>query len=727
MPGILSYFNNLTLTEDQRKAALQIEQFLIGPGDVFLLKGYAGTGKTTMLEGVCQFIARETQRPMRLMAPTGRAAKVLADKNAQDATTIHKGIYNFKVLETSTETEEDGEQTFKFIYKIASDANVYRHVFIVDEASMVSDAQAESEFFRFGTGRVLHDLLTYAKAGQVGADTKLIFVGDPAQLPPFGMMQSPALEEAYIQEKFRLRVQSVELQQSIRQGTDSGALAVATSLRQALGTGFMNQFMIDDNGNDLRVLPFDSFQPEYDQANPNKIVITYQNKTAKDLNLRIRKQRWSAGSATLMPGDMIIVGMNNYQHNVRNGTFGMISWVGEAEKRTIHLRHKVRGLVPVILTWRVAEVQFRNDEGSLRTERGRVLENFLLSDESRLQSDEFRALYVDFIIRHPKLKKGTPEFSNALKIDPYFNALMLKYGYAVTCHKAQGGEWKDVFTFWDHDTRDNANPYTDQQTDRGLTNSAFFRWAYTAVTRSKVRLLAINPPRFTPFTKMGWVDTHLANQFLASQGITAEQLIWGNEQQVLMERLQLAHRERFVQYKVASLAHLLAPEVITIDSVRSSSYQESLCFHRNGESTWVNFWYNGKGQFTRYQKSHGSDTLFSSIDSVLRQPLLVTFEENSSTASKPGADLTTDGSKPFVDLLRQLLVRRCADESIQLQSATSLQYCERCQLGRGSEQAVIDFIYDGQGFFTEARPLAKQSNSTKLLTDLQRIIQNFHS
>lgn len=727
MPGILSYFTTLNLTDDQRKAALHIEQFISGSGDVFLLKGYAGTGKTTMIEGVCQFITHETQRPIRLMAPTGRAAKVLADKNAQDATTIHKGIYNFKVLETSTETDEEGEQTFKFIYKIASDADIYRHVFIIDEASMVSDAQAESEFFRFGTGRVLRDLLTYAKAGQVGADTKLIFVGDPAQLPPFGMTQSPALEEAYLREKFQLRVQSVELRQSVRQSVDSGALALATSLRKALSTGFMNQFMIDDNGTDLRVLPFDSFQSEYERANPNKIVITYQNKTAKDLNLRIRQQRWNAEPATLMPGDMIIVGMNNYQHNVRNGTFGMISWVGEAEKRTIHLRHKVRGLVPVILTWRIAEVQFRNDEGSLRTERGRVLENFLLSDESRLQSHEFRALYVDFIIRHPKLKKGTSEFSDALKVDPYFNSLMLKYGYAVTCHKAQGGEWKDVFTFWDHDTRDNANPYTDEQTDRGLTNSSFFRWAYTAVTRSKARLLAINPPRFSPFSKMGWINNQLTNQFLASQGVTTKQLIWGSEQQALIERLQIAHRERFVQQKIAGLAYIFGTEGITIDSIKSSSYLESICFRRGGEITWINFWYNSKGQFTRYKQSDGSDVLFGSIDGVLQQPIVVTFEEDVSTVTRPEVDLTTDGSKPFVDLLRQQLMHRCADESIQLQSVNSLHYCERCQFERGSEQAIVDFTYDGQGFFTEARPLAKHSNSAKLLTDLQRIIQNLRS
>ncbi|MBC7571093.1 MAG: AAA family ATPase [Spirosoma sp.] len=733
MPGILSCFENLTPTNGQRDVALAVEAFLNGSDSVFLLSGYAGTGKTTLLGGICRYVIEQQQREVRLMAPTGRAAKVLGDKTSGTATTIHRGIYNFHELESEEGTDAQGQlrDGFQFVYKLASDAEIVRQVFVIDEASMVSDKYAESEFFRFGTGFLLRDLLAFAKAGQPNVHTQLIFVGDPAQLPPFGMNHSPALSEAHFRDTYRLRVQSATLREVVRQGEQSGVLAVATRIREGLAAGYFNQFEIAGNGRDVHALPNGQFWDAYAGANANKIVIAWKNKTAKGINNRIRAERFGPDVPALMPGDLIILAQNNYQHAVTNGTFGMIQTMGAVETRTV----LIRGERPVALRWQSVEVLVQADDaGGLRTIQANTLLNFLESDESKLTSAEMRGLFVDFTNRATKLgiKRRSPEFAEMLKVDPFFSALMLKHAYAITCHKAQGGEWKTVFTVWDKNTKEDFNPFTDEQSTSGRNTSDFFRWAYTAITRSSQQLYAINPPRLTPFSKMAWIDTGLATRFLATQGIDDQKLPWGNEQQDLMTRLGLANRELFVQHKIAAIAQVMAPAGLTIETVRSSQYLETVTVRGEADRVGINCWYSGKRKFTRHQKADGSDALFAKVEPLLQQADAITFDlPFAETTDQPGVaepaqDLpATD--KPFVTLLRHKLTEAATLTGIHLSSAKSLQYCERCQFERGSERAVLNFIYDGDGFFTEVRAMPKQCNSASLLAELRHLVQSFRA
>ena len=666
------------------------------------------------------------------MAPTGRAARILGDKNQSAATTIHRGIYNFHKLETEEGRDEQGQilDGFQFIYTLASDADIVRQVFIIDEASMVSDAYAESEFFRFGSGYLLRDLLTFAKVGLANVHTQLIFVGDPAQLPPFGMNDSPALDEAYFQGTYKIQVQSAELRQVIRQGVESGVLAMATQIRQGLSSGYLNYFDVADNGHDLRSLPFGQFWDEYTQADRNKIIITYKNKTAKSLNDQVRAKQFGINSPSLMPGDMIIVGLNNYRYGVTNGTFGMVQSVGEVESRTVF----IKGVRPVELRWQTVVVLVRGDDTELRVIEALTLLNFLESDEGKLTSAEMRALFVDFTERANKegIRRKSPEFAEALKVDPYFASLMMKHAYAITCHKAQGGEWRSVFTFWDKNTTEDFNPFTDEQLPTGRTNTGFFRWAYTAITRSSDKMLAVNPPRFTPFSKMTWIDMTLVNGFLASQGVQSNHLIWGDEQQALIDRLGLTNRELFIQHKMAGLSHQMAELGLTIASVRSTQYLETVYFSDSSESVGVNFWYNNKRKFTRYQKADGSDTLFTSLEPLLNQPLAVIFELPSGAVTESdliirSVDNTSRTDKPFINLLRQKLTECCNERTICLSATESFVYRERCTFERGSERAVTDFVYDGDGFFTKVRPLPKLTNSNNLLIDIRQIVQTLRS
>jgi ATP-dependent exoDNAse (exonuclease V) alpha subunit len=195
--SISNHLGLLTPTSDQLNAIRRLDQFLSNDSDVFILEGYAGTGKTTLLKGVVDYL-NATERKYQLMAPTGRAAKVIHQKTGHTASTVHKGIYSFEDLEEYQSTDSTNNASFRYYFKLRNNVNVFEHVFIVDEASMLSNNLSEAEFFRFGSGYLLRDLITFSRIQTNSAKTKIIFIGDSAQLPPVGMNFSPALNEEYL-------------------------------------------------------------------------------------------------------------------------------------------------------------------------------------------------------------------------------------------------------------------------------------------------------------------------------------------------------------------------------------------------------------------------------------------------------------------------------------------------------------------------------------------------
>ena len=188
----------------------------------------------------------------------------------------------------------------------------------------------------------------------------------------------------------------------------------------------------------------------------------------------------------------------------------------------------------------------------------------------------------------------------------------------------------------------------------------------------------------------------------------------------------------FIQHKMAGLSYQVAELGLTIASVRSTQYLETVYFSDSSESVGVNFWYNNKRKFTRYQKADGSDTLFTSLEPLLNQPLAVIFELPSGAVTESdliirSVDNTSRTDKPFINLLRQKLTECCNERTICLSATESFVYRERCTFERGSERAVTDFVYDGDGFFTKVRPLPKLTNSNNLLIDIRQIVQTLRS
>ena len=429
------------------------------PDEIMLIKGYAGTGKTTMINTLTQVLDSLKIRSV-LMAPTGRAAKVMADYTGKAAFTIHKSIYRQK-------SSSDGMGRFvlnKNLYK-----NTY---FIVDEASMISNETMENSLF--GSGRVLDDLLEYVYSG---INCKLILVGDTAQLPPVGLSVSPALE-AYTLESGGFSVREMELSDVVRQAEGSGILTNATDIRTMIASqnyaeGFFNIELkpFDDisriSGADL----IETISTCYDKYGLfETTVVTRSNKRANIFNKGIRGSILYKESE-IERGDLLMVVKNNYFWADEDSGIDFIANGDIAEIVAINGYEELYG-------FRFANVSLRFlDYGDIELDCKIFLETLSLetasfgSDQNRKLFDAVSEDYIDVRNKRQRWKK--------IKENPYFNALQVKYAYALTCHKAQGGQWKAVFIDHGYLTED-------------MLDTEYYRWLYTAFTRPTEKLFLVN-------------------------------------------------------------------------------------------------------------------------------------------------------------------------------------------------------------------------------------------
>lgn len=471
----------MELTFHQHQILRQIEVFMESDASVFILRGYAGTGKTTMVKHIVDYISQS--RLVALMAPTGRAARVLSEITGYDANTIHKTIYGTGSL-VSKEVKNVAEAEFKLCFPInMTDGKI---VAVVDEASMLCSRTVEQEMFQFGTDNLMNDLLTFVRPSYGG---KVIFVGDPAQLPPVGESDSQALNETFFVEK-GLKVMTGTLTEVLRQTGDSVILKNAMKIRELLNTEIRNRLVFEEKEGDVESIADGELLNKYfDErkrgGEKDNVVICFSNQSAYQYNKAIREKLYAEENPELKVGDVLMVVHNNYRLDKMNGEFVSVSYVGEKVKQTAPVyvqKGGIRQLSNITLTFQHVQV---SDLKNVPMDCMLLLD--LLNDGSpSLGIDRQKALYINFCMRHPHLKIGSKEFSDALLADMYCNCLKAKYGYAVTGHKCQGGEWKKVFVDYSGRT--------------GLSNDCL-RWAYTATTRARETLYIFNLPHITPFSK----------------------------------------------------------------------------------------------------------------------------------------------------------------------------------------------------------------------------------
>lgn len=472
----------MELTKQQNEVFKKIKAFMESDASVFILRGYAGTGKTTMVKVVADYITQS--RDMYLMAPTGRAARVLSQKTKRMATTIHKAIYEGTCL-VSKVTKDIAETEFKLFFPISESKQDGKNVVIVDEASMLCSRKIKHELYKFGSDNLMEDLLTFIRPGFGG---KVIFVGDPAQLPPVGESVSNALRAEYFQ-KQGLKVMEAELTEVLRQKNDSIILKNAMMIRDLLKKDKRNSLVFEEKKDDVETISANCFLEKYldyrKKSDKNdSVVICFSNKSASRYNRAIRTDLYGK-DVPVRENDVLMIIQNNYNLGRMNGEFVPVLSVGERTQQSAPVYVQVGGVKQrKIITLNFVQVTVTNGLGNPCL--CMLFEDLLNSDKPELSIDETRALYINFCMRHPELRQGTQQFSLVLMQDAYYNAIRAKYGYAVTGHKCQGGEWGKVFV-----------DYTGRT---GLDNDSL-RWAYTATTRAQKTLYVANLPHITPFSK----------------------------------------------------------------------------------------------------------------------------------------------------------------------------------------------------------------------------------
>ena len=452
-------------TFEQEKTIERLSDFILSDDErkVFLLCGYAGTGKTSLISALVRTM-EQLERKTVLLAPTGRAAKVFSSYSGKSARTIHKCIYRQKsIMDSSVFT--------------LSENRMQNTLFIVDEASMIPN---ESNAMT-GAGGLLDDLVEFVYSGY---GCSMLLLGDTAQLPPVGEFQSPALTESYLNSMF-LNVTSVELKQVMRQLEDSGILFNATMLREKVeleDTYNMPQVKIKGypdicsvHGEEL----IEAIESCYDKAGMDEtIVLCRSNKRANVYNEGIRR-RILYREEELSRGDMLMIVKNNYYWPETLGKedktllekLDFIANGDMAEIIRVHGTEEMYGFRFADVT--LSLIDYEDCEIDVK-----IMLNTLTSDSPSLTREENERLFGAVWEDYPEIRSKRKRMEEIRK-NPYYNALQVKYGYAVTCHKAQGGEWKRVFVDQGYVSEDMVNP-------------DYYRWLYTAFTRASEKLYLVN-------------------------------------------------------------------------------------------------------------------------------------------------------------------------------------------------------------------------------------------
>jgi len=425
---------------------------------IFVLKGYAGTGKTTVISTIVNNLI-EINKKYVLLAPTGRAAKVIANYSSKPAYTIHKKIYFPK-------KSSGGGVAFTM------QQNKHKNtIFIIDEASMISDQSNESKMYE--NGSLLDDLISYVYSGE---NCKMILLGDTAQLPPISLDISPALNTETLELNYDKRVDWIELDEVMRQELNSGILFNATELRELLKDTFITEFKFKLRGfkDVIRLTDGYDIQDAINQAYSNYSIedtafIVRSNKRANQYNEQIRMKILDKES-DLSVGDFLMVVKNNYFWLKEKDEAGFIANGDIIEVLEIYSFKEFYG-------FNFAKVKIRMVDypNQIPFETVLILDT-IKSESPSLTYEQSNSLYSEVMKDYEHLTSKYAKFQK-VKENEFFNGLQVKFSYAITCHKSQGGQWNTVFI---------EQPYLPDGMDRD-----YIRWLYTAITRAKDRLYLI--------------------------------------------------------------------------------------------------------------------------------------------------------------------------------------------------------------------------------------------
>ena len=443
-------FCNFPLTQDQENLVKNLSNFIFHREDcnIFILDGYAGTGKTTIISALIKTLPYYNIRT-ELLAPTGRAAKVLSNRSLQQAYTIHKKIYY-------TQTDDYSNISLKL-----KENKNHNTLYIIDEASMIGEGD-----------NLLSDLFSYVKNG---VKNKAILLGDKAQLPPVGSNESFALNPDYLRQRFFEPIEYYQLTQVVRQALQSGILKNAANIRWALNNKLQLPIFKTQNHKDFKRIESIDFEDtlvnQYRQIGEKEVVVvTRSNFAANQLNQYIRN-RILEKENIIDIGEKLMSIRNNYYWQTENEYSDFIANGDIVEVTNIYSYEEKFG-------FNFANIEARINENQTPIELTIMLDT-LSEKQAHLSQEKERQLYNNIFSYYQKDCNNKALIHKAVKEDKYFNALQVKFSKAITCHKAQGGDWHTAFIL------------NEVQASEAI-NQDYFRWLYTAVTRAREQIFLVN-------------------------------------------------------------------------------------------------------------------------------------------------------------------------------------------------------------------------------------------
>ena len=690
--NIKSFFQ-IILNPDQEKVIQNLENFLESKDSVFILKGYAGTGKTTLIKGLIDALKVENKKFV-LCAPTGRASKILRNKTGY-GNTIHSTIYDFDNLITiNSENEDFAEHSFQFSFPIIKLQE--NTIIIVDEASMISSKESKNELFNFGTNILLNDLLTFAQLHN--SHNKMIIIGDPAQLPPVGDNNSWALEKSFFDDK-KILAREVFLTQVMRQNNNL-ILENAMSIRKCIENPNHKElkFQFDEdsciNFNNKNVVnkycelfPYPDFE--------NGIIINFSNAQNYWYNKEIR-ENYFPNSSNIAVGDIVQIISNNYHKyktEIYNGEFAKVLAVGETIFQSAPVYVEVNGerkKKTITLLYRKVTLRLPDFDDDIEA----YINDSLLESTARdLTIDEMKAVYINTVMRfkesHPHSKIKSEEFKNFLKSDDFYNAIRVKYGYSITGHKSQGGEWKSVFVDYFGRVSLRKDP---------------LRWAYTVTTRASENLYAINFPEFGQFYKLKFSNigniAHLPNDAFNFDKVPTSPLHKNNE-------------HKCKSWLFWNILSKIEDSEFNIEYIKSEEYLEKYTFRYFDELIIVHFHHKQSGFFEKdFEITSNKTSATERLETLLskRNEVIFPFEYKATL--------------PFLEGLYNIVSASCNDLDIRIFNISENidKYYINYYFETSNKISYIQFFFNKNGEFSTAMPKTfGDINDEKLFNLIEKI------
>jgi len=697
------------LTPSQKNVLKEIETFLQNKEEkVFSLVGAANSGKTFLIKEIIQLI-QKGQGNYELLAPSKRLAEILSRREHTSFTSVYTKIYSGTADKEKEVIKIEDEEYNLFRFPLRTNDDSPNTVYIIDEAQLISDNFSRLDFFIFGSGKLLSDLKEFTKLDST--ERKFILIGDDKQILN-GNRELFALSTPYIETQLGLKKIQIELTEIIKTPEIENILENAIDIRNAISKESFNQFELIEDDESIFQIDNSNFKIHYEKellANPlSTLIIRSTNKQVAKMNDWVRRNLFSrkniidVGDFILLYNNIRVASSPAYPDEtlISNGEFGRITYVSENIEEPLLKFYptgfKLKGRTnPTALRFREVGINFVNLNKEVRI---KISEDFLLSESAEGNPDEFIALMTLFSKRNPTLKRNSDEFVTALRNDPFINAAKIKFGYAVTGHKAQGYKWKNVFV--------------DFETSSGKTNESYFRWAYTSITRATSKLFLREPPRITPFDRIEWND-------YMSAGATAEKkkLFYYNSNPLISESTQsiidkFGFTDEVPNLKsfFASTYETLNKSEVVISNAVHGKYKAEYHFSKGSDTAKIIFSYNNSFEFKLNTVSNSNPKEFAEF---ILSKLYEIEKPNGILEVKPV-------SKELLDSLFDKVSSQLETTTIKISKVESKKDQELYTFTRQTEQVILNFFYDGEGFFTTV--MCQSSNSPLLLDDLKKII-----